>query len=436
MSPRHPAPGAAAAFAAARSRDVRTISFVSLAHGGSHFCQLVVPPLFPWIAPAFGLTNTQLGLLLSVFFVVSGFGQALAGFVVDRHGPERVLFGGLALLVLAAAGLGASPNYAALLVFMGVAGLGNCVFHPVDFSILNARVQPQRLGHAYAAHGISGSLGWALAPVFVVGIAAASSWRTALFAVAAAVLALLALVVWQRAWLGVPRAGGGPAPAQSVSAAAAATAGPPSQAAAAASDFAFLRSPAVWACFGFFLVFAAALGGVQSFAPAAAARVHGISNEQVALCLSAYMVCGALGMILGGQLLSDPRRSARVAALGFGFAALVALAIGTAQWPPAWVPVLCGVMGFGSGIAGPSRDLLVKQATPPGATGRVYGVVYSGLDAGLVVAPLVFGLLMDAGLYRAVWLGVAALFALLIATAFNVKRVSAARAAAGVPRTA
>ncbi|MFO1268737.1 MAG: MFS transporter [Rubrivivax sp.] len=405
-----------------RSRDLRTIWFVSVAHGGSHFCQLVVPPLFPWIAPAFGLTNTQLGLLMSVFFVVSGFGQALAGFVVDRHGAERVLFGGLALLALAALGLGASPNYAVLLVFMGVAGLGNCVFHPVDFSILNARVQPQRLGHAYAAHGISGSLGWALAPVVVVGIAAATSWRMALFAVAGAALALLALVVWQREWLGVSKGGGAGhahGPAQETSAA------------AAPSSFAFLRLPAVWACFGFFLVFAAALGGVQSFAPAAASRMHGISTEQVALCLSAYMVSGALGMVVGGQLLADPRRSARVAAFGFGFAALVALAIGLGHWPPAWVPVLCGVMGFGSGIAGPSRDLLVKQATPPGATGRVYGVVYSGLDAGLVVAPLLFGLLMDAGLYRAVWLGVAALFTLLIATAFNVRRVSSGRAVPG-----
>ena len=198
-------PSAAAAMPTPLARDVRTISVVSIAHSGSHFCQLMLPPLFPWIAPAFGLSNTQLGLLMSVFFVVSGFGQAFAGFVVDRHGPERVLFAGLALLGLAALGLGASPNYATLLVFMAVAGLGNCVFHPVDFSILNARVHNTRLGHAYAVHGISGSLGWALAPVFVVGIAAMSSWRTALFVVAGAVAALLVLMLWQRESLGMPQ---------------------------------------------------------------------------------------------------------------------------------------------------------------------------------------------------------------------------------------
>jgi MFS family permease len=144
------------------------------------------------------------------------------------------------------------------------------------------------------------------------------------------------------------------------------------------------------------------------------------------------MVAGALGMVLGGHLLSDPRRTALIAACGFGFTALVALAIGLVDWPPAWVPLLCGVMGFSSGIAGPSRDLLVKQATPPGATGRVYGVVYSGLDAGLVVAPLAFGALMDAGQYRSVWLGVALLFGLLIVSTLNVKRTSRGLAQAAV----
>ena len=424
----------------ALASDVRTISVVSIAHSGSHFCQLMVPPLFPWIAPAFSLSNTQLGLLMSMFFITSGVGQALAGFVVDRHGAERVLFGGLALLALAALGLGASPNYTTLLVFMAMAGMGNCVFHPVDFSILNARVHSTRLGHAYAAHGISGSVGWALAPVLMVGIAALASWRVALFVAAALIGLILAAMVWQRGYLSAVRE---PAPATGVAAEGQAGGGAAADASVRApaaetieskaeSKFDFLRLPAVWACFGFFFIFAAALGGVQSFAPAAAAKMHGISTEQVALCLSAYMVCGAVAMVFGGQLLHDPRRSALIAGLGFGFAALVALVIALGTWPPFWVPVLCGVMGIGSGLAGPSRDLLVKQATPPGATGRVYGVVYSGLDAGLVVAPLLFGMLMDAGHFRTVWLGVAALFALLIVTVINVKRSSRALPQAAV----
>ena len=157
--------------------DAPTIGLVSVAHGLSHFCQLIVPPLFPWIAPAFGLSYTELGLLMTVFFVVSCIGQALAGFVVDHYGARRVLYAGMACLALAALGLASSPNYATMMAFMALAGIGNCVFHPVDFSILNGRVSQPRLGHAYAAHGISGNLGWAFAPVFVVGIAQLSSWR-------------------------------------------------------------------------------------------------------------------------------------------------------------------------------------------------------------------------------------------------------------------
>jgi MFS transporter, FSR family, fosmidomycin resistance protein len=385
--------------------DATTIGLVSVAHGMSHFCQLIVPPLFPWIGVAFGLSNTQLGLLLSVFFVTSCAGQTVAGFAVDRWGADRVLFGGLGLLALAALGLSVSPTYGVMLAFMAVAGLGNCVFHPVDYSILNERVSAPRLGHAYAAHGISGNAGWALAPVFVVGVTTATgSWRLALAAVTV-VLALVVAVLWvHRDTLRVEVADKAAARA------------------AGADGFAFLRLPAVWACFLFFMVFAVALGGVQSFAPAAAARLHDVPAAQVAICLSIYMVAAGAGMVLGGHLVRDAQRSVRIAAAGFGVAALVALALGLGHWSAVVVLMLFGLMGFGAGIAGPSRDLLVKQATPAGATGRVYGVVYSGLDVGMTLAPVMFGAMMDRGHFRSVWLGIALMLTLLIGTALNVRR--------------
>jgi MFS transporter, FSR family, fosmidomycin resistance protein len=386
-------------------QDATTIGMVSVAHGVSHFCQLIVPPLFPWIGASFQLSNTQLGLLMSMFFVVSFAGQAVAGFVVDRFGAQRVLFAGLALLAVSALGLAVSPTYGLMFVFMALAGLGNCVFHPVDYSILNARISAPRLGHAYAAHGISGNVGWALAPVFVVGITTATgSWRIALASVAAMVALVMAVLWVRRADLGAapPRKADGAAPAD--------------------GGFDFLRLPAVWACFAFFTVYAVALGGIQSFASAAAGHLHGVPAAQVAICLSIYMVTAGIGMVLGGHLVQDPQRSVRIAAFGFGVGAVVAVLLGLGHWSPLAVLVLFGVMGVGTGIAGPSRDLLVKAATPPGATGRVYGVVYSGLDVGMTFAPLAFGALMDAGQFRGVWLGIAAMFALLIGTAVNVRR--------------
>ena len=192
--------------------------------------------------------------------------------------------------------------------------------------------------------------------------------------------------------------------------------------AGAEGSFDFLKIPAVWMCFGFFFFFAASLSGVQTFAPAAAQMLHGVPVGITAMCITIYMVCSAAGMVAGGFLAADPARCERIIAAGFGVAAGVALVIGFADISPLAVPVLFGLMGFGAGMAGPSRDLIVKRAAPPGATGRVYGVVYSGLDIGQAIAPLAYGALMDRHHPALVWLGIAVVQALLIVNAFNVRR--------------
>ena len=388
-------------------QDAGLIGLVGLAHLISHFSQLLLPPLFPWLKDALGASYLQLGFLMTLFFVVSCGVQAASGFLVDRHGPRPVLFGGLALVGLAAFGFAASTSYWMMAVFAMIAGLGNGVFHPVDYTLLNRKVSAPRLGHAYSFHGITGSLGWALAPALVVPLAIAFSWRVALAAAGALAWGVLLFLWLHRRQLDLPAA-----PATS----------------AASSDkasgtFDFLRVPAVWMCFAFFFVYAVVLSVVQAFAPEAARHLHGVPVALAAACLTIYMVSGAGGMLLGGFLASDPSRCERIVGAGFGMAALVALAIGTMPLPAMAVPILFGVMGFTSGIAGPSRDMIVKRSTPPNASGRVFGIVYSGLDIGQAAAPLVFGSLMDHGRYAGVWLGLALMQLLLIASAFNVRRV-------------
>ena len=176
-------------------------------------------------------------------------------------------------------------------------------------------------------------------------------------------------------------------------------------------------------CFFFFFFYAVVLSVIQAFAPEAARQLHGVPMALAAMCLTVYMVCSAGGMVLGGFLAADPQRCEKVVAAGFGIAALIALAIGFTPVPALAVPALFGAMGFASGIAAPSRDLLVKRSTPANATGRVYGVVYSGLDIGQALAPLFFGALMDHQNYRGVWLGLVVMQTVLIASAFNVRRV-------------
>jgi MFS transporter, FSR family, fosmidomycin resistance protein len=335
--------------------------------------------------------------------------QALSGFVVDRFGPRPVLFFGLALLGAAAFGFAASHSYAMLAVFSVLAGAGNGVFHPVDYTLLNRKVHPSRLGHAFSVHGITGSLGWALAPAMLVPLAIAYGWRVALVCAGALAYAVLVLLWLNRAQLALelapvkPPAAGSPVTAKE-------------------GNLDFLRIPAVWMCFAFFFFYAAALSGVQAFAPEAARLLHEVPVHLAAMCLTIYMVCSAAGMVAGGFLAADAARCERIIGVGFGVAAAVALVIGFAEIPPIAVPVLFGVMGVGAGIAGPSRDLIVKRASPPNATGRVYGVVYSGLDIGQAVAPLLFGTLMDRHHPAQVWLGIAVVQGVLIVNAFNVRK--------------
>ncbi|WP_300339136.1 MFS transporter [Accumulibacter sp.] len=393
------------------SHDLEVISLVGFAHGVSHFFHLLLPPLFPWLMHDFGLSFTGIGATMTLFFVVSAIGQALAGFLVDRFGAARVLGGGIACFLVAALLLSVVDGPLGLTLVAGLAGLGNSVFHPADFTVLNRHVSQPRLGHAFSIHGLSGNLGWALAPVFMTGIAATAGWRVAALAAAGIAALALVLVVWRRRTLADPPGSltaAGPAGAPAVSAI------PP---------FAFLRTPAVWMCFLFFLLVTTAFGGIQNFATPILQNLHGLSLSAGASALSAYLVGGAGGILTGG-FLAQKGDQERLIAGALGAAALLTVALALLPLPQ-WsvLPLMVGI-GYCTGIAGPSRDLLVRRAATSrfgqAAYGRVYGFVYSGLDTGLALAPLVFGGLMDGGHLAAVLVGIAALWSLSILTALGV----------------
>lgn len=167
MNPLTPGADGAPALRQDLRSDWRTIGLVGLAHGSSHFFHMLLPPLFPFLIRDFGFSYSELGLLVSVFFVISGVGQMLSGFLVDRVGARPVLFAALACFMAAGLAAFSAQGYAGLVLASALAGLGNAPFHPVDFTILNKRVSPQRLGHGFSVHGISGNVGWGVAPVFI-----------------------------------------------------------------------------------------------------------------------------------------------------------------------------------------------------------------------------------------------------------------------------
>jgi FSR family fosmidomycin resistance protein-like MFS transporter len=383
-------------------QDARVIGLVGLAHGTSHFYHLILAALIPWLKPAFNLSYTELGMLMTVFFVISGAGQAMAGFVVDRVGARNVLFFGMAMLGISALMLSGAASYGALLAGAVLAGVGNSIFHPADYTLLNQRVSRARLAHGFSVHGISGNIGWAAAPLFLTSIAAVQGWRSALLWAALIPFGVL-LVLWLNRYALRPdpivRHDG--------------TAG-------RGGTLAFLRLPSVWMCFAFFLLTAVALGGIQSFASISLQSLYGISRELATSSYTAYMLASAGGMLVGGFLGAGAKHHDRTVALAFAAAALLALVL-AAGAGPAWMALpLMAMIGFCSGIAGPSRDLMIRAAAPKGATGRVYGVVYSGLDSGLAIGPLLFGAAMDAGHPGWVFIGIALFQALAIVTAVGV----------------
>lgn len=401
-------------------QDAEVIGLVGLAHGTSHFYHLMLPPLFPWLMAEFDLTFTQAGLMVTTFFIVSGIGQALAGFVVDRIGARPVLFFGLTTLACSGLVLAASESYSMLLLTAAVAGLGNSIFHPADFTLLNQRVAPPRLGHAFSVHGLSGSLGWACAPVFMAGIAAAAGWHVAGLAASAVGFTVLAIMWVRRASLGEV--------AREVVAAA------DSEPVLKPHALDFLRARAVWFCFAFFFVTTGAFGVLQSFAPAILGEVYGIALALATSSLTAYLLGSALGIATGGFVAGMSARNEQVVAAALGCAAAVAIVLALGLVPAWTVLPLMAIMGFSVGMAGPSRDLLVRRAATGNlggsSFGRVYGFVYSGVDIGLATAPVLAGPLLDAGHFQAALVAVAVLQVLAIAAAWRVAQPAAqARAA-------
>ena len=362
--------------------DATVIALISFAHGMSHFYQLLLAPLFPFIKDELGVSYAALGFLVALFYALSALLQPLAGFVVDRYGARNVLFGGVGFVVAGVLVQGLASDYAMLAFGAALGGIGNSVFHPADFAILNARVRPARLGYAFSAHGVVGYVGYAIAPLFSVSIGAAFGWQSALLAGAAIGVALLALLLVNARHFEIqarPRK------------------------TSIKSEARVLFSAPVVLCFLYFTVFAAGLTGLQSFGVSSMVEQYAVAATAASSALTAYLVAAAVGILAGGVVASRVSRHDFVAAAGMGVSAAAVLVVAMQLLPSTALAVLLAVAGFASGVVAPSRDLIVRASTPPGAAGRVFGFVYSGLDVGALATPVFYGWLLDRGAPYAVF---------------------------------
>jgi MFS transporter, FSR family, fosmidomycin resistance protein len=229
-------------------KDLPVIGVVASGHALSHFLQLVMPPLFPLIREELGISYSTLGVLVMIFFTASALLQPVAGFLVDRIGGRDVLLSGVGMMVAGMLIASFAGGTALLALGVLIMGIGNSVFHPADFSILNGRVSPARLGYAFSAHGVAGSLGFAIAPLFSAGMASAYGWHGALLAAAGVGLVVLVVMLANAHELHVHQ---------------------PQKKPGAARDVRVLLSPPVLLCFLFFLIWGGAYAGLSNFAIAA-----------------------------------------------------------------------------------------------------------------------------------------------------------------------
>ncbi|MET4798785.1 MFS transporter [Bradyrhizobium sp. LB11.1] len=353
---------------------LRTLTGISIAHWVSHFHLLVLPMLFPFLKSQLGVGYVELGFALTVSAVVSGLTQAPTGYLVDHFGARRILLGGLTLGGLALILLGLHLSYASLIACAVLLGLANSVYHPADYAILAEHMDEARMGRAFSIHTFAGYFGGAVAPAIVAALIAVSGGVGALIASGAiGVLVALLLVTMNIPDAGAHKTKPGNAhmPRQAV------------------------ITPALITLTALFMLLSLSVAGINNFGVVALMSGYGATYSAANVALTAFLGSSAAGVLAGGFLADHTERHGYVAAACFAANAAIVLLIALVTLPGWALTATMASAGFLSGVIAPSRDMLVRNAAPPGAAGRAFGIVSTGFNLGGIVSPLLFGWIMD-----------------------------------------
>lgn len=369
---------------------LRTLTLVSIAHWVSHFHMLVLPMLFPFLKAQLGVGYVELGFAMTVFAVVTALVQTPVGYVVDHFGARRVLVIGLTLGGLSLVMLGLHVSYPSLIVCAVLLGVANAVYHPSDYALLAAHIEEARMGRAFGVHTFSGYLGGAVAPAIMAALVTLVGGFGALI-VAGLVGPVAALMLFVGNVPEVaqhPHKDGAKAPKQS------------------------LLTPALMVLTVFFMLLSLSSSGLASFGVVALMNGYGVTFSDANIALTAFLGASAVGVLAGGHLADRITNHGSVAAISFAINTVLMLAV-TFLTPPLLVlTAILTVAGFLSGVIAPSRDMMVRNAAPPGAAGRAFGLVSTGFNFAGIIGPLLFGWIMDANQPR--WLfGASVIFMLL-----------------------
>jgi MFS family permease len=352
----------------------RTLVLISTAHWVSHFHLLVLPMLFPFLKQQLGVDYLDLGFALTVFAVVSGLTQAPMGYLADHIGARKVLLIGLTVGGLALIMLGLHLSYPWLIASAILLGLANSVYHPADYAILSAHMDEARMGRAFSIHTFAGFLGGAVAPAIVAALVTTVGGNGALIA-AGAVGPLVALLLIA---IGIPDASAADRKIDGVH--------PPRV---------NVVTPAIIVLTIFFMLLSLSTAGIGNFGVVALMSGYGASFSAANIALTAFLGFSAVGVLAGGFLADRTTRHGQVAAACFAANAVIVFVIATVNLPSLLLTAAMGTAGFMGGVIAPSRDMLVRNAAPPGAAGRAFGIVSTGFNLGGIASPLLFGWIMD-----------------------------------------
>jgi len=387
---------------AVRNNDVRIISLVCSAHFVSHFYILVLPPLFPFIREFYGVSYTQLGFALTAFNVTTALCQTPAGFLVDRIGARVVLVAGLVLGATCLAIVGAIPSFWLLVGMFAIFGVSNGVYHPANYALLSQLVSNERAPQAFSTHIFAGFLGTAVTPATMLILQQWLGWQGAFLAASVMGFAVALVIALQPAWLFEAP----PKPRRPAS----------EQPKDDKAGWSLLLSGPILLNLMFFVMITFATTGVQNYSVVALGEAFGTPLGLANTALTVNLMLSAFGVLVGGLLATRFGRPEWIATFCFIGLAITAFAIGATDLGIVYLIVMMSLNGFVNGLMQPSRDMIVRAVTPEGQFGKVFGFVTTGFNIGGIIAPLMFGYVMDAGYPRAVFFLVSGLAVVAILT--------------------
>jgi len=386
---------------ASRPSYVRLVGVVSAAHFVSHYYIILLAPLMPFVRDAYGVSYTEIGLAFTAFNIVSAVGQTPAGFLVDRVGARALLVAGLltgaAALILA----GLIDSFWMLVAMFALMGVGNTVYHPADYALLSQHVPSERIGQAFSVHTFAGMLGSAVAPASLLIMQSQWGWRGAFIGASALGIVVAAVLLAIRDFSAV-RTSSALATRQNAD--------------SSAAGWQLLLSAPIVLNLVFFVLLAMISAGLYNYSVVALGALYGTPVPTANVALSGNLLLSAIGVLIGGLLVGRTTRHGLVAAVGLGAMALFTTLIGEIEFGPVVLISAMSLIGFFSGIIMPSRDMIVREVTPPGSFGKVFGFVTTGFNIGGIISPLIFGAIMDYGSPRFVFLAVAAFSLVAIVT--------------------